>query len=236
LPWLSLPGGGSLGLVAAGLFFALIWRGSNYGIKRLNFRAVILAFLFGIALVIALLWNYHWSYRLTLLVTDFSGPPDFEGRHYFYRIVLRTISGLQFFGESATQLPSNFERVNSIALLHLAHKIGFGPVAFLAAILLIFWRQAFVWLRTISSGPLLSAEIKLLGLALVALHGLATFLNILWNFGITRQPFGAGLPPLTSHAAWWVLSPFLLWIIFRSYQQFKYSKSQEIACNVGYPE
>ncbi len=40
-----------------------------------------------------------------------------------------------------------------------------------------------------------------------------------WNFGLTRQSFGLVLPPLTTHAAWWLLSACLIRILFLAYRQ-----------------
>lgn len=227
-PWISLPGGGSLGLPAAAIFFALIWRGRSLGYSTTFWQTAMLSGLFALALLIALLFN-HSPFRLTRLMEDFSGPLDLEGRHYFHGIVLRTLAGVQILGEATNDLPLHFDRVKTFALLRLAHWAGALPAALLAAALLILWQQLYSWLRRITPGPVLSAEMKRLGLALVALHGVANLLNILWNFGITRQPFGPGLPPLTAHAAWWVLSACLFWILLLAYRQQTQSAAKQPA-------
>lgn len=217
-PWVSLPGGGALGLPAAVLFIGLIWQRGRFGLPVATVRAGILLGLFGFALLLALFFN-HSPFRQARLIADFSGQLDLQGRHYFHGMALQVLSGVQAFGESTRPLPNHFDRVKTFDFLRLAHSIGAIPAVLLAAALVIFWQRVFAWLRGVSPGTLLSIEGQRLGLALVILHGITTLLNILWNFAITRQAFGAGLPPLTSHAAWWILSGCLAWILLHAYRQ-----------------
>lgn len=217
-PWISLPGGGSLGLPAAVLFFVLIWREQGIGRSRSFWRTAMLAGFFGFALLIALLFN-HSPFRLARLIADFSGPLDLEGRHYFHGIVLRALFGVRMLGEASNALPLHFERINTLMLLRIAHSNGALPAAMLSAALLIAWQQLHAWLQRVAPGTDLSSGMKRFGLALIALHGIATLCNVFWNFGLTRQPFGPGLPPLTTHAAWWVLSACLVWVLVLAWRQ-----------------
>lgn len=225
-PWISLPGGGSLGLPAALLFFVLIWREQGIGPSRSFWRSAMLAGIFCFALLMALL-IVQSPFRLARLMADFSGTLDLEGRHYFHGIVLRTLYGVRMLGEASNALPLHFERINTLMLLRIAHSNGALPAALLAAALLVVWQQLHAWLQRVVPGAHLPPEMKRLGLALIALHGIATLFNVLWNFGLTRQPFGPGLPPLTTHAAWWVLSACLTWVLVLAWRQHVQSAEGE---------
>lgn len=218
LPWITLPGGGPLGLTAAILFFFLIWRDQGIRPSHSFWRSAMLAGIFGFTLVMVI-FIVQSPFRLARLMADFSGPLDLEGRHYFHGIVLRTLYGVRILGEASNALPLHFERLNTPILLRLAHSNGALPAALLAAALLLAWRQLHTWLQCIIPGAHLTAGMQHLGLVLITLHGIATLLNVLWSFGLTRQAFGPGLPPLTTHAAWWVLSACLIWVLVLAWRQ-----------------
>jgi cell division protein FtsI/penicillin-binding protein 2 len=55
-----------------------------------------------------------------------------------------------------------------------------------------------------------------MGLALVLIHGVAAVAYVLFNMGITRQPFGGGLPPYSGQPAWWVPGVALAWVVIRA--------------------
>lgn len=221
LPWMTLPAAGALGPVAAVAFLLLfgVRRGGDF--RRLSRWGRVLfwgAVLFGVFSASAFLYGVS-PYRLSRILSDFAGPLDSEGRHYLHGLVLRVLGGARLLGEASTPLPLHFDRLKGAHLLEIAHARGSLPAALLAALLLLGWQRLFCWLRGTASGSLFSDPMRRLGLALVGLHGFATLTGCLWNFGIVRQPFGPGLAPLTSHAAWWVLSSALLWILTCAHRQ-----------------
>lgn len=214
-PWLTLPAGGALGLFAAACFFVLIWRTPDGDSTDRFWCSALLAGLLGFTALLAsfLLGS---PYRLARLTADFSGPLDFLGRHYDHGLVLRTLFGVHLLGEASNTLP---ERINNLMLLRITHWQGALPGALVASALLLMWQQIHAWLQRIIPGKHLSPGMKRLGLALVTLHGISALGNVLWNFGVTRQSFGLVLPPLTTNAAWWLLSACLIGILFLAYRQ-----------------
>lgn len=214
-PWLTLPAGGALGLFAAACFVGLIWRTPDGDSTDGFWRSALLAGLLGFTALLASLFLVS-PYRLTRLMADFSGPLDLLGRHYDHGLVLRALFGVHLLGEASNTLP---ERINNLMLLRISHWQGALPAALVASAVLMLWQQIHAWLIRIAPGIHLSPGMKRLGLALVALHGISALGNVLWNFGLTRQSFGLVLPPLTTNAAWWLLSACLIGILFLAYRQ-----------------
>ncbi|UCV22542.1 peptidoglycan D,D-transpeptidase FtsI family protein [Ferribacterium limneticum] len=214
-PWLTLPAGGALGLFAAACFIVLIWRTPDGDSTDRFWRSALLAGLLGFTALLASLLQGS-PYRLARLMADFSGPLDLLGRHYDHGLVLRTLFGVHLLGEASNTLP---ERINNLMLLRISHWQGALPAALVASAVLMLWQQIHAWLIRIAPGIHLSPGMKRLGLALVALHGISALGNVLWNFGLTRQSFGLVLPPLTTNAAWWLLSACLTGIMFLAYRQ-----------------
>lgn len=225
-PWLSLPAAGALGLFAAACFVVLIWRipdsGSTSGFWCSAMLAGVLGFTALLALVIV-----GSPYRLARVMADFSGPLDLLGRHFDHGIVLRTLFSVHLLGEANNMPPLHGERINSLMLLRITHRQGALPSALVASALLLLWQQIYAWLQRIVPGKHLSSGMKRLGLALVALHGISALVNVLWNFGLTRQSFGLVLPPLTTHAAWWLLSACLIGILFLAYRQNAHANEKQ---------
>lgn len=214
-PWLSLPAGGALGLIAAACFVVLIWHSPDRDSTDRLWRSALLAGVLGFTALLTLVLVGS-PYRLARLMADFSGPLDLLGRHYDHGMVLRTLFGAHLLGEASNALP---ERINNLTLLRITQGQGALPGALVASALLLLWQQIHAWLQRIIPGKHLSPGMKRLGLALVALHGISALMNVLWNFGLTRQSFGLVLPPLTTNAAWWLLSACLIGTLFLAYRQ-----------------
>lgn len=220
-PWLTLPAGGALGLFAAACFIVLIWRTPDGDSTDRFWRSALLAGLLGFTALLASLFLLN-PYRLTRLMADFSGPLDLLGRHYDHGLVLRALFGAHLLGEASNTLP---ERINNLLLLRITHWQGALPGAVVTSALLLMWQQIHAWLKRIVPGKHLSPSMKRLGLALIALHGISALGNVLWNFGLIRQSFGLVLPPLTTNAAWWLLSACLIGILYQAHRQ--HAQSQE---------
>ena len=218
--WLTLPAGGSLGLMAAVIFFTLVWMNGPVDLPKSAFRT---GFAIAITVVILLLvlaiLDRPW--RLARIIADFSGPLDLQGRHYFHGLILKVLFSLREFTNLADSFPAHLSKTSGLELLKFASWAGTLPAAFLAALILVGWHRLYLWLHATTSGAVLPAQLRRLGLALVVMHAATSLLNILWNFGISRQAFGASQPPLTWNVAWWILSASLVWVLFRAYGQHK---------------
>ncbi len=221
VPWMTLPAAGVLGPAAAAAFWLLlgIRRGGDVRLLSPWGRALFAGgLLFGLLAAAVALLDLS-PYRLGRILSDFAGPLDLDGRHYFHGVILRTLGEVRLLGEAGSPLPLHFDRLRASILLGIAHGLGALPAALLAALLLLGWQRLFIWLRGVVPGPLLSAPMRDLGLMLIGLHGFTTLTGCLWDFGITRQPFGPGLAPLTVHASWWVLSAALIGVLACAYRQ-----------------
>lgn len=226
-PWLSLPAGGALGLIAAACFVVLIWRTPDSDSTDGFWRSALLAGLLGFAALLVLV-IVGSPYRVARLMADFSGPLDLLGRHYDHGMVLRTLFDAHLLGEASNALP---ERINNLMLLRITHGQGALPGALVASALLLLWQQIHAWLQRVAPGKHLSSGMKRLGLALVALHGISALGNVLWSFGLTRQSFGLVLTPLTTNAAWWLLSACLIGTLFLAYRQNAQAHEKQLISN-----
>lgn len=218
--WITLPAGGSLGLMAAVTFYTLVWINGPVDQSKSAFRTGFAIAITGVILLLALaILGRPW--RLARLITDFSGPLDLLGHHYFHGLILKVLFSLQEFTNLADSFPAHLSKTSGLELLKFASWAGALPAAFLAALILVGWHRLYLWLHATTSGAVLSPPLRHLGLGLVVMHAVTSLLNILWNFGFSRQGFGSVLPPLTRNVAWSILSASLIWLLFRAYGQHK---------------
>jgi hypothetical protein len=121
--WLTLPAGGSLGLMAAVIFFTLVWMNGPVDLPKSAFRT---GFAIAITLVILLLvlaiLDRPW--RLARIIADFSGPLDLQGRHYFHGLILKVHFSLREFTNLADSFPAHLSKTSGLELLKFASWAG----------------------------------------------------------------------------------------------------------------
>lgn len=216
MAFLTLQPGSFLKLVMIPIFFALIWFSLESGeAGNWTLRKIMVFTLGACAACIALILSTS-PFRLARLLSDWTGPFDLAGRHFQHAQVLKTWSVLQFWGPSRRPLESMHSNADRLELLRFMAEFGVWPGALLGATLILGWWAVWSWLRRTVPGPAFTIEMRRMGLALVLIHGLATVAYVLFNMGLTRQPFGGGLPPYSAQPAWWVLGVALAWVVIRA--------------------
>jgi cell division protein FtsI (penicillin-binding protein 3) len=213
---LTLPSGSFLKLLMLPVFFGLVWCSLKFGEADNSTLRKIMVFTLGAcAGCLALLLNTS-PFRLARLLSDWTGTLDLAGRHFQHAQVLKAWSVLQFWGSSRRPLESMHSNPDRLELLRFMAEFGVWPGALLGATLILGWWAVWSWLRRTVPGPAFTIEMRRMGFSLVLIHGLATVAYVLFNMGLTRQPFGGGLPPYSAQPAWWVLGVSLAWVVVRA--------------------
>ena len=213
---LTLPSGSFLKLLMLPIFFGLIWLSLKFGeAGNSTLRKIMVSTLGACAGCLALLLTTS-PFRLARLLSDWTGPLDFDGRHFQHAQVLKAWSVLQFWGPSRQPLASMHTDVERLELLRFMAEFGVWPGALMGATLVLGWWAVWCWLRRAVPRPAFTIEMRRMGLALVIMHGVAAVAYVLFNMGLTRQPFGGGLPPYSAQPAWWMLSVALAWVVIRA--------------------
>jgi cell division protein FtsI (penicillin-binding protein 3) len=101
-------------------------------------------------------------------------------------------------------------------LLQWMGSVGALPGILVGVALVLGWAALWSWLRRVATGPDFSVEMRRMGLALVALHGLATLSYVLFNLGLTRHSAGLGAPPFVPQVAWWLLGAALTGLVVQA--------------------
>jgi cell division protein FtsI (penicillin-binding protein 3) len=215
--WAFLPSGGLLKLMSGVAFFALVWVVNAGGLlaftaPKAEPRGAMVAMLIVVVVLLVCSFATH-PFRLQRLMADFAGPLDLQGRHYMHGQVLKALWTLRAFEAADVALPASLSRFQGLGILNLAGQYGALPAALLAAMVLAACVGVYRWVGSTPQGGVFTPGLRRFGLALVAMHAVAALLNVLWNFGVTRQPFGAGMPLFTWHATWWVLSAVMAGIL-----------------------
>lgn len=216
LTWLTLPSGHLLKVLMLPIFFLValrsIGRGDENTVAMHNRVTLTLLALAGSMLWFVAIQTFKWD----RLVSDWMGPIDVAGRHYQYAQVLKAWAVLRPLEPSHVPLANLRLGGHGTELLNAMGVWGALPGAVLGASLILAWWATWCWLRRMEAGPSFSTELRRFGLALVALHGLATVLYVLFNMGISRQSYGSGPVPFVPNAAWWLLGAVLGWIVVKA--------------------
>jgi cell division protein FtsI (penicillin-binding protein 3) len=225
LGWLvalrTLPSGNFLKLVVLPIFFGLIWYSLKFGGAGNSMpRKIMVATLGAYAGSLALLLTTS-PFRLARLLSDWMGALDLAGRHYEHAQVLKAWSVLQFWGPSRQPLTNMHLTADRLELLRFMAEFGVGPGALMGTSLILGWWAVWCWLRRTVPGPAFTIEIRRIGLALIVMHGVAAVVYVLFNMGLTRQPFGGELLPYSGQQAWWMLSAALAWVVVRAIRNRK---------------
>ena len=213
---LTLPSGSFLKLLMLPIFFGLIWLSLKFGeAGNSTLRKIMVLTLGACAACIALIFSTS-PFRLSRLLSDWTGALDLAGRHFQHAQVLKAWSVLQFWGPSRQPLASMHLNADRLELLRFMAEFGVWPGALMGATLILGWWSVWCWLRRAVPGPAFTIEMRRMGLALVIMHGVAAVAYVTFNMGLTRQPFGGGLPPYSAQPAWWVLGVALAWVVVRA--------------------
>jgi len=213
---LTLPSGSFLKLVMLPVFFGLVWCSLKFGEADNSTLRKIMVFTLGACAGCLALLLTTSPFRLARLLSDWTGVLDLAGRHFQHAQVLKAWSVLQFWGPSCQPLASMHLNPDRLELLRFMAEFGVWPGALIGATLIMGWWAVWCWLRRTVPGPAFTIEIRRMGLALVLIHGVASVAYVLFNMGLTRQPFGGGLPPYSAQPAWWVLGVALAWVVIRA--------------------
>lgn len=213
---LTLPSGSFLKLVMLPVFFGLIWCSLKFGeAGNSTLRRIMVFTLVACAGCLALLLTTS-PFRLARLLSDWTGALDLAGRHFQHAQVLKAWNVLQIWGPSRQPLASIHLGADRLELLRFMAEFGVWPGALMGASVILGWWAVWCWLRRTVLGPAFTNEMRRMGLALVLIHAVAAVAYVLFNMGLTRQPFGGGLPPYSAQQAWWVLGVALAWVVIRA--------------------
>lgn len=218
---LTLPTDGFLKLVMLPVFFGLIWCSLNGGDAGHSMLRKIMLLTLGASVACIVLLLANRPFRLTRILSDWTGELDLDGRHFQYGQVLKAWHDLQFWGPSREPLESMHLNADRLELLQFMAEFGAWPGALVGATLILGWWALWNWIRRTKPGTGFSLEMRRLGLALVPVHGVAALAYVLFAMGLTRQPFGGGLPPYSGQQAWWALSFALVWVVVGAIQTGK---------------
>ena len=142
--------------------------------------------------------------------SDFFGHLDAKGRHWEATVQAQELAQRAWFGATTEPVASLRRPSVSTWTLPAMRELGIVPVA----LLLVLMTGAWVGLaRTLARLPATQESRRLparLGATLAASHAVCGAIFVLWTFGLTRRPFGPGLPPFVLNAAWWPLTAALL--------------------------